>query len=387
MIRLATPRISQTAGPSAPGALDSPPDTANSPSGSTVLVAMSGGVDSSVTAALLHKAGFQPIGATIKTFCYGEVDGPTNTCCGLEGITDARAVASRLGFPHFVADLSDTFATDVIDNFVAEYSAGRTPIPCVRCNSFTKFRDLVERADALGCEYVATGHYARIERDGSGARLCRAEDDEKDQTYFLWGVPRSVLDRLLLPIGDLRKHEVRTVARTLDLITAEKPESFEICFVPDNDYAGVLRRYLSPDHPALSAGPFLLEDGTQVGEHDGYAQFTVGQRKRVPGGFAEAMYVVRIVPDRRAVILGPVESLSVSELEAKAANWLADPPRSGERLGVRIRHGAPIVDCTVLSVGPDRFELELLAPQRAVTPGQSAVLYRESVVVGGGTIV
>jgi len=348
---------------------------------------MSGGVDSSVTAALLSDAGYQAIGATIKTFCYGETGGPSNTCCGLEGIADARSVASRLGFPHFVADLAETFATDVIDNFVSEYSAGRTPIPCVRCNSFTKFRDLVQRADTLGCEFVATGHYARIEMDAAGARLCLAEDASKDQTYFLWGVPRAILDRLLLPIGDLRKEQVRTIARDLGLITAEKPESFEICFVPDNDYAGVLRRYLSDEHPALSAGPFLLEDGTEVGEHDGYARFTVGQRKRVPGGFAEAMYVVRIAPERRAVILGPAESLAVSELEAEATNWLAEPPRTDERLGVRIRHGAQIVDCTVRSVGPDRFGLELPAPQSAVTPGQSAVLYRGKVVVGGGTIV
>lgn len=367
--------------PAASRARSAPPDAA------TVLVAMSGGVDSSVTAALIHEAGYQPIGATIKTFCYGETGGPSNTCCGLEGIADARSVASRLGFPHFVADLAETFANDVIDNFVSEYSAGRTPIPCVRCNSFTKFTDLVQRADALGCELVATGHYARVETDAAGARLCLAEDEAKDQTYFLWGIPRRVLDRLLLPIGDLHKGQVRAVARRMGLVTAEKPESFEICFVPDNDYAGVLRRYLSDDHPALSTGPFLLEDGTEVGEHDGYARFTVGQRKRVPGGFTEAMYVIRIMPEKRAVILGPVESLAVSELEAEGANWLAERPRTGERLGVRIRHGAPIVDCWVRSVGADRFGLELKAPQRAVTPGQSAVLYRGNVVLGGGTIV
>jgi tRNA-specific 2-thiouridylase len=357
------------------------------PSSASVLVAMSGGVDSSVAAAVLHEAGYRLVGATIKTFCYGEVDGPSNTCCGLEGIADARAVAARLGFPHFVADLERTFATDVIDNFVAEYAVGRTPIPCVRCNSFTKFRDLVQRADSLGCEYVATGHYARVEHGGTAARLCLAADDRKDQTYFLWGIPRSVLDRLLLPIGDVQKSKVREVARKLELVTAEKPESFEICFVPDNDYTGVLRKYLSPNHPSLSPGPFLLEDGTEVGEHDGYARFTVGQRRRLPGGFREAMYVVRILPERRAVVLGPSESLATSRLTATTANWLAEPAEFGERLGVRIRHGAPIVDCSVLEVAEDRFAIELAAPQRAVTPGQSAVLYRGDVVLGGGTIV
>ena len=209
----------------------------------SVLVAMSGGVDSSVTAALLHRAGHRVVGVTMKTFCYTEVEGPARTCCGLEGIQDAQGVAAQLGFPHFVYDVEERFTRDVIDDFVAEYAAGRTPIPCVRCNSYTKFRDLVRRADLLDCEFVATGHYARVERDRHGARLLRAEDDRKDQTYFLWGIPSGVLDRLLLPIGDLSKAAVRQTARELGLRTAEKPESFEICFVPDNDYAGVLRRY------------------------------------------------------------------------------------------------------------------------------------------------
>ncbi|MDP2479306.1 MAG: asparagine synthase-related protein, partial [Candidatus Palauibacterales bacterium] len=192
---------------------------------------MSGGVDSSVTAALLHRAGHQVVGATIKTFCYGEVDGPSNTCCGLEGIGDAKAVAGRLGIPHFVFDAEANFAEDVIDDFVSEYAAGRTPIPCVRCNSFTKFRDLLGRADALGCEHMATGHYARIRRSpGQPTLLCRAEDDRKDQTYFLWGLDRAALDRLLLPIGELHKSRVRAIARELELSTADKPESFEICF-------------------------------------------------------------------------------------------------------------------------------------------------------------
>ncbi len=359
------------------------------PSGpATILAAMSGGVDSSVAAALLHRAGHRVVGATIKTFCYSRVDGPSNTCCGLEGIADAKAVAGRMGFAHFVYDGEEAFAEDVIDDFVSEYAAGRTPVPCVRCNSFTKFRDLAARADALGCDYMATGHYARVRRGEDGtARLCRAEDDAKDQTYFLWGVPRTVLDRLLLPVGDVTKDEVRDIARELELTTAEKPESFEICFVPDNDYRGVLRRYLGSEHPALSPGPVRLADGTEVGSHDGYADFTVGQRKGLPGGFARPMYVTEIRPESRTVVIGPREELDTATVVAESANWLDDPPEAGERVGVRIRHGAPVVDAEVREVGGGSFRLETATDQRAVTPGQSAVLYRDEVVVGGGVIV
>lgn len=358
---------------------------AGSPSG-TALVAMSGGVDSSVTAAILGERGYGVVGVTMKTFCYGEVEGPSRTCCGLEGIRDARSVAAHLGFPHHVYDLEERFTRDVIDDFVSEYAAGRTPIPCVRCNSYTKFRDLVERGDLLGCEYLATGHYAKVRHENGRARLLRAEDDRKDQTYFLWGIPEGVLSRLLLPIGDLEKDEVRERARSLGLTTAEKPESFEICFVPDNDYAGVLRRYLGEGHRALTPGPVVLEDGTAVGTHDGYANFTVGQRKGLPGGFPEPMFVLEIRPGSRAVVIGPRASLTTARLRAGGANWLAEVPEVGEMLGVRVRHGAPIVEARVEERDATSFSLELLAPQSAVTPGQSAVLYRGDVVVGGGVI-
>ncbi|MDX1577129.1 MAG: tRNA 2-thiouridine(34) synthase MnmA, partial [Gemmatimonadota bacterium] len=297
------------------------------PARRSVLAAMSGGVDSSLMAAHLVRQGFSVIGVTMKTFCYAGVEGPARTCCGLEGIADAKSIAAQLDIPHFVFDVEEAFTRDVIEDFVSEYAAGRTPIPCVRCNSFTKFRDLVARADGLGCHWLATGHYARVERDGPGpARLVRAVDDRKDQTYFLWGLPRKTLERLLLPIGDLTKPEVREEARGLELDTAEKPESFEICFVPDNDYAGVLRRYLPDDHPALRAGAFRLADGSRVGEHAGYAHFTVGQRKGLPGGFPEPMFVLEIRPEARDVIIGPREALARSRLRAVGANWLADRP-------------------------------------------------------------
>ncbi len=353
-----------------------------------VLVAMSGGVDSSLSAALLARAGWPLIGVTMKTFCYSGVDGPTRTCCGLDGIADAKSIAAQLNISHHVFDVEEDFTRDVIDDFVAEYAAGRTPIPCVRCNSFTKFRDLLQRADRLGCDWLATGHYARVVReDGGDVRLCRGVDEKKDQTYFLWGMPRAALQRLILPVGSLTKPEVRQEARRLGLDTADKPESFEICFVPDNDYAGVLRQYLEPDHPALSEGEITLEDGSLAGRHNGYAHYTVGQRKRVPGGYAEPMFVTEIRPQSKRVVIGPRASLARTQVVAGKANWLAPQPAPDDIVGVRIRHGARIVEARVVEVEEDGFRLDLPVPQFAVSPGQSAVIYRGETVVGGGVII
>jgi tRNA-specific 2-thiouridylase len=351
-----------------------------------VLVAMSGGVDSSLAAALLVERGHDVIGATIKTFCYGELPGSSKTCCGLEGIADARAVAQRLGIPHYVFDLEDEFTHDVLDDFVAEYARGRTPNPCVRCNSYTKFRDLLRRARMLDCDRIATGHYARVVRENGHTRLFRAADRSKDQTYFLWGVDREVLEILDLPLGAIAKPEVRRHARDLELRTADKPESFDICFVPDGDYAGFLARSLPVAHPAFQAGPITTLDGQTVGRHDGYCRYTIGQRKGLPGGFTEPMYVVRIETDTRTVVIGPAGALEVARVVVGDLNWLGEAPGVGDELGVQIRHRGGEVTSRVELVGPDSLQLDLRAPHRAVTPGQSAALYVGEMLLGGGRI-
>ena len=347
-----------------------------------VLVAMSGGVDSSVAAALLVEQGYDVVGATMKLFCYGD-DVPDRPCCSLDSINDARRVCERLGVPHYVLDLEDRFGQDVVRDFVDEYARGRTPIPCVRCNTFTKFRDLLRTAELVDARWIATGHYARVVE---GA-LYRGRDATKDQTYFLWGVDRRVVARMLLPVGELTKAETRAIARRLGLaVVADKIESQDICFVPDGDHTKIIRRTLGADAPALSPGPFVTVDGRVVGEHDGHARFTVGQRRGLPGGFAEPMFVVAIRPTDRAVVIGPREALLGRGVVAREVNWLADPPPLGAIVGVQVRHRARAVAATLVRVADGEVELALDEPVAAITPGQSLVLYDGDRVVGGGVI-
>jgi tRNA-specific 2-thiouridylase len=343
---------------------------------------MSGGVDSSVAAALLAEQGYDVVGVTMKLFCYGE-EVPDRPCCSLDSIDDARRVCEALGVPHYVLNLERAFGRDVVQDFVAEYARGRTPIPCVRCNTFTKFRDLLQKADAIDARWIATGHYARV---CNGALYCGL-DAAKDQSYFLWGIDREVVRRMLLPVGQLTKAETRDRARSLGLhVVADKPESQEICFVPDGDYARVLERHLGPDAPALSAGPIILVDGRVVGEHRGFARYTVGQRRGLPGGFAEPMFVVAIRAADRAVVIGPREQLLGHGLVARELNWLADTPTLGARLCVRVRHHAPPAAAEVIRSDPDEIELALEEPVVAITPGQSLVMYDRERVLGGGLI-
>jgi tRNA-specific 2-thiouridylase len=360
--------------------------------GETVVVAMSGGVDSSVVAALLVDAGCRVLGVTLRLWCYGEsstVSPAARTCCSRADVADARQVAAQLGFRHYLLDMRDDFEQRVIEPFVAAYAAGRTPNPCVECNTHLKFGQLLEFADEMGARYVATGHYARRVEAGGTPAILRGVDASKDQSYVLWGIKSALLDHVLLPVGWLTKAAVRQRAASLGLAVADKPDSQDICFVPEGRYADFVRARLDArgGSPALCAGDIEDTSGRVLGRHAGIVEFTVGQRRGLGVAAEEPLYVVGIEPERRAVRVGSATELLAAGVEARALNRLDGGSLAvGGRVAVQIRAGSTEHPARVVALDGHSIRAVFDQPVRAVVPGQSAAFYAGERLLAGGVI-
>ena len=350
------------------------------------MIAMSGGVDSSVAAFLSKQAGYECIGVTMKLFQNEDVGvNRARTCCSLDDVEDARSVARRLGIPYYVFNFSSDFKSQVIGRFIATYESGATPNPCIDCNRYLKFDRLFQRARELGCEAVVTGHYARIEMQDGRYVLKKALDGSKDQSYVLYSLTQEQLAHVRFPLGELSKSEVRSIAEAQGFCNAEKPDSQDICFVPDGDYARFIEEYCKKSFPE---GNFVNEEGEVLGRHKGIIRYTIGQRRGLGLALPESLYVCKKRMDANEVVLGKNERLFHDTLEASDLNWIAFEDVTGQiRCKAKIRYKQKEADAVVEKTGEDRVRVKFDEPQRGITKGQAVVFYDGDIVLGGGKII
>jgi tRNA-specific 2-thiouridylase len=355
-----------------------------------VLVAMSGGIDSSLAAVMLHEEGYEVIGMTMKTWDYASSGGSKKEtgCCSLDSINDARTIAVNLGFPHYILDIRSEFGDSVIDHFTNEYLDGRTPNPCVLCNTHIKWDALLRRADKLGCDFIATGHYAQVRQENNRFVISKGIDDSKDQSYALWGVSQQSLSRTILPLGKLYKSQIRQMATErgfVDLVN--KSESYEICFVPDNDYRGFLKRRVEGLEERVAGGNFVLENGAVVGKHLGYPFYTIGQRKGLGIALGYPVFVTEIRKATNEVVLGVEKDLLRNAMYVKQLNMMKYENLQGVQLetSTKIRYNDDGTPAVITQEG-NQMRVVFHEPVKAITPGQAAVFYEGDDVVGGGWI-
>ncbi len=356
--------------------------------GKKVMIGMSGGVDSSVAAAILLEKGYEVVGATLQIWPDMSEERQKNEggCCSLSAVEDARRVAERLGIPYYVLNFKDIFEKKVVNYFKEEYLDGKTPNPCIACNRYVKFEEMLNKAVSMGMDYVATGHYAKIEFDEKLNRylLKKSVTEKKDQTYALYNLTQEQLSRTLMPIGDFEKDRVRELAKEVGMTNASKPDSQEICFVEDNDYGRFIRENTSSK---IKPGFFVDNAGNVLGRHKGIVNYTIGQRKGLGIAFGKPMFVVKIDTESNSIVLGDETEVFSDKLVASDLNYISiDKLESELRVKAKIRYSAKEADATIYPIGHGRVEVKFDEPQRAITPGQSVVFYDEDVVVGGGVI-